>query len=253
MAVGLYCWRGAAQDPWLLMQAWKRLLPASAVLAGDTAALLWRVGEKGTDPVEVILPPKAAVRTRQGLYVRRCTVCAEDVAQVRGLRVTTLLRTLCDLSARLPFVQALIAGDLALRQRLTDRSAMRRYADSARGRPGAARLRLVAAEAAAAESPMETRLRWILIQARLRRPEVQADLRDVDGRFVGRADLYYPQARLAIEYDGVNHRERLAADDRRQNLILNAGFRLLRFTSSDLARPATVVSQVRRALVQSPG
>lgn len=252
LAVGLYSWRGAVEDPCLLLEAWKRLLPPGAIFAGDSAALLWRIGATGTNPIEVILQPKAAVRTRQGLHVRRCTVDAGEVAQVRGLRVTTLHRTLLDLSARLPFVEALIAGDLALRQRLTDRSAMRRYADSARGRPGAASLRLVAAEAAVAESPMETRLRWLLIQAGLRRPEVQADLRDVDGRFVGRADLYYPHARLAIEYDGFNHRERLVADDRRQNLILNAGFRLLRFTASDLARPETVVSQVRLALLQSP-
>jgi very-short-patch-repair endonuclease len=72
---------------------------------------------------------------------------------------------------------------------------------------------------------METRLRWVLLQADLPRPEVQTDLHDPDGRFVGRADLYFPAARLIVEYDGGNHRERLASDDRRQNLLMNAGFR----------------------------
>jgi hypothetical protein len=99
---------------------------------------------------------------------------------------------------------------------------------------------------------METRLRWLLIQDGITRPEVQRDLHDEDGRFVGRADLYYPAARLVLEYDGGNHRERLVADDRRQNLIVNAGFRMLRFTAGDvLQRPDVVVAQVRGALAGS--
>ena len=94
---------------------------------------------------------------------------------------------------------------------------------------------------------METRLRWLLIQARLPRPEVQTDLRVGAARF--RADLYYPANRLILEYDGGNHRERLVEDDRRQNLLLNAGFRLLRFTAADIpGRPEVVAAQVRAAL-----
>jgi Protein of unknown function (DUF559) len=99
-----------------------------------------------------------------------------------------------------------------------------------------------------AESPMETRLRCLIIEAGLPTPEVQTDLRDGDGRFVGRADLYYPSTRLAIEYDGVNHRRRLIEDDRRQNLILNAGFRLLRFTAPDFEKPERITSQIQAAL-----
>ena len=96
---------------------------------------------------------------------------------------------------------------------------------------------------------METRLRWLLIQAGLPRPEVQPNLRDREQRFVGRADLYYPAARLVIEYDGANHRDRLVEDNRRQNLLINAGFRLLRFTVTDIhQRSEVVVAQVRSAL-----
>ena len=101
---------------------------------------------------------------------------------------------------------------------------------------------------------MERRLRWVLVQAGLPRPEVQTDLHDAEGRFVGRADLYYPRARLVIEYDGGNHRERLVADDRRQNLLINAGFRVLRFTAVDVHQRAdVVVAQVRAALLAQDG
>jgi very-short-patch-repair endonuclease len=72
---------------------------------------------------------------------------------------------------------------------------------------------------------------------------------DRQGRFVGRADLYYPAARLVIEYDGGNHRDRLVEDNRRQNLMVNAGFRLLRFTAADIRnRPDVVAAQVRSQL-----
>ena len=106
--------------------------------------------------------------------------------------------------------------------------------------------------AAAAESAMETRLRWLLVQAGLPRPDVQTDLRDGEGRFLGRADLYYPSARLVLEYDGGNHRERLVDDNRRQNQLLNAGFRMLRFTAADVyQRPDVVAAQVRGSLATS--
>ena len=90
-----------------------------------------------------------------------------------------------------------------------------------------------------------------LLQAGLPRPQVQTALHDSAGRFVGRADLYYPEARLVIEYDGVNHRDRLVEDNRRQNLPITAGFQVLRFTAADIhQRPGAVEGQVRRALTR---
>src|SRR5206468_1702722 len=77
----------------------------------------------------------------------------------------------------------------------------------------------------------------------------KACVTDQQGRFVGGADLYYASARLVVEYDGLNHRERLIQDNRRQNLILGAGYQLLRFTAADIReRRDAMVSQVRTAL-----
>ena len=117
--------------------------------------------------------------------------------------------------------------------------------------PGNVRLRraLELAEPAT-ESPMETRLRLLLVLAGLPRPQVQVPLHDDKGHFIGRPDLYYPTQRLAVEYDGATHRETMTADHRRQNRLLNAGYRLLRFTAADvLSTPDSVVRLVRQALV----
>ena len=95
---------------------------------------------------------------------------------------------------------------------------------------------------------METRLRLVLVLAGLPRPRVQVSLGNED-TFLGRADLYYAGPRLIIEYDGGTHRDRLAYDDRRQNRLVDAGYRLLRFTAADiLESPASIVALVRRSL-----
>lgn len=59
----------------------------------------------------------------------------------------------------------------------------------------------------------------------------------------------YPHQRLCLEYDGSTHRDSLVEDNRRQNGLPNAGYRLLRFTAADVQRtPNSVVGQVRTAL-----
>ena len=96
---------------------------------------------------------------------------------------------------------------------------------------------------------METRLRWLLIRAGLPTPDVQTDLYDHDCKLIGRADLYYPSARLVIEFDGRNHQDRLVSDLRRQNALHHAGYKLFRFTSADVyGRPDDIVALVRAAL-----
>jgi hypothetical protein len=237
------------QDPLLLLSAWQRLLPPECVFAGATAAWLFGLDLEPIDPVEIVVPPTSGIRARDGLSVRRCELPPNEVASIRGLRATALPLTLAGLCLQRPAVEALVAIDMAVCAGLIDVAALGRYADFAKGRPGAGRLRSLAALAAPAESPMETRLRWLLIQAGLPRPEVQTNLRDGKARFIGRADLYYPAAKLVLEYDGGNHRERLVEDDRRQNLLIYGGFRLLRFTAPDIHnRPDVVVAQVRGAL-----
>jgi hypothetical protein len=115
---------------------------------------------------------------------------------------------------------------------------------------GIARLRRVVELAEPkAESPMETRLRMLLLLAGLPRPEVQVSIHDDQGNPLGRPDLLYRAQRLAIEYDGGTHRDRLIDDNRRQNGLISAGYRLLRFTAAYVyGTPDSVAIQVRSAI-----
>jgi very-short-patch-repair endonuclease len=243
----LYRWTRLPEDPLLTISAWQRLLPDEAVFAGATAAWLFGLDLKPTDPVEIVVPPSSSLRSRAGLSVRRCDVPRKEVVSRRGFRATALLRTLVDLCLGRTPVEALVAIDMAVHAGLTDASVLCRYAEEADARAGAGRLRLLAQLAAPAESPMETRLRWLLVQAGLPRPEVQTNLRIGTYRF--RADLYYQASKLVVEYDGGNHRERMVEDNRRQNVLLNNGYQVLRFTAADVyTRPKVVVADVRAAL-----
>ncbi len=236
---GLYAYAGLPDDPWKLLQGWVRMLPRDAVFAGLTAAWLYGLDFDPIHPIEVIVPPDSQARSRAGLTVRhRCNI---ESAVVRGLRALTVHRTLSDLSIRLSAVETLIALDAAIKAGLVDRPSLL----------ACNRLRRLGELAMPAESPMETRLRWLPIEAGLPEPEVQTDLHDAHGRFVGRADLHYRMARLVIEYDGGNHRDRLVEDNRRQNALINAGYRVLRFTASDVYNRAEAVAAVVRSALHA--
>jgi uncharacterized protein DUF559 len=220
-------------------------LPPTATFVGRTAAWIHGIDVNPSDPIQISEP---GLESRAGLDVWHIDVC-DETEEINRRRVTSLNRTLLDLCATLPPVEALVALDMAYHANLVDKDALRRYADEVKGRRGAGRLRRLAGLAAPAESPMETRLRWLLLEAGLPAPEVQTDLYDDPGNFLGRADLYYPQANLVIEFDGGNHRDRLVSDNRRQNLLHHAGYQMLRFTAPDVyGRPINVVALVTAAL-----
>lgn len=244
----LYALKGVSGDKFGVIQAFARVLPGSAVFIGRTAAWLHGLDLEPTNRVQVALPPPSRLESRAGLEIHHMDV-GDEVVRLHGVTATSLDRTLLDLCVLQSPVEALVALDMAVVARLTDKDALRCYATQVIGHRGVARLKSLADHAAPAESPMETRLRWLLIAAGLPPPEVQAELRNDEGGIIGRADLYYPSARLIIEFDGRNHQDRLVSDLRRQNALHHAGYKILRFTSADVyGRPDTVVALVRAAL-----
>ncbi|WP_146078244.1 hypothetical protein [Subtercola sp. Z020] len=74
------------------------------------------------------------------------------------------------------------------------------------------------------ESPMETALRLLLVRGGLPEPEINVDLYTGSGEFAGRADLYYREFNVVVEYDGEQHRlDRAvyASDQRRITRLLD--------------------------------
>jgi len=235
---GLYLPQGLQDEPMHLLRAALRRLPPDAVFSGLTAAWLHGIDVPWA-PIEATVPRSAGITRRAGMLVRRAALRPIDVVRARGLPAASMLRTLIDLCKRLTVTEAVVIADAALhlRQISLDQMKDRRL------------YRVLDFSEPASESPMESRLRMVIVLGGLPRPRAQVSIHDQRGRVAGRPDLYYADQRLGIEYDGDVHRSALAADNRRQNRLLNAGVRLLRFTAGDvLGNPESVVAQVREML-----
>jgi very-short-patch-repair endonuclease len=228
--------------------------PPGAVVSHLTAAALWGLAiplasEPG--PVHVTVSTGSAVRTRRDRTIHRSPLSDAEVTRTRGFPVTTPERTWRDLATVLPPAALLAVTDQLLDKGCTIPDLRSQLARRPSGR-GSARARAVLPVAdARAESPMESVLRWLLHAAGLPRPVLQHEVRDSGGRFIGRADIAWPDRMVLVEFDGEVHRQRevFVHDLRRQNQLIAAGWIVLRFTSADvLGRPGEVVAEIRRAL-----
>jgi hypothetical protein len=246
---GTYVWAGLEADSLGQLSALHARLPLGCVFSGLTAARLHGITDDGS-AIELTIPHGVSVHARAGLSLRSAELDPSDVCTCGSLPVTTPLRTCFDLARSLPVVEAVAALDQALHRGCVALPELRAYVAGGRGYPGIAQARcVVELVEPGTESPMESRLRMILVLGGLPRPQVQVELHDARDRFRARPDLFYPRARLAIEYDGDNHKDRLVADNRRQNRLQRAGYRLLRYTAPDVyGRAGAILDEVRAQL-----
>lgn len=169
-----------------LAVTWRRLPPPGA-FSGMTSFSLHGLDVDPCDPVEATSPIECKL---VGVNLRRAKLPEEDVVLRRGMRTTTVPRTLADLCIRLNITEAVAMADMALHAGLTNLAELAAWVGSHPGRQGIKRLRRVVAFAEpAAESPMESRLRMLLVLNRLPRPKAQVCIHDVAGRFVGRVEV----------------------------------------------------------------
>jgi len=210
--------------------------------------------------LHVSVPLTVTVPVPAPLFGHQVSWARGDVRRVDGLRVTSVERTLCDLAtAGWALVDLLVLADAILRtERWTtpDRLAAR-VADWS-GRRGVRLLREVVALAETrVDSPMETRLRLLLLRAGLPRPMVYEPLWTPEGAYLHTPDLCWPQWQVAVDYDGAHHFERggergdwrRRQDVARQELLQEHGWVLRIMTATDvLARPQLAVDRTRLAL-----
>lgn len=237
-------------DHRLRSQAAARLLLPGAVLSGRSAAVLWGVDLAGPDDdVECVLPLSCRAGTVRGVRVTRRAVPTGDVVTRAGVPVTTPLRTALDLARIQPLDEAVIALDQFLRIRRLAVADVRLAADRLTG-PGCRSVRAAVAKAdGLAQSPQETILRLRLHASRLPCPVAQYEVRDARG-FVACVDFAWPEARVAVEYDGWWHGERqnVPNDRRRLNRLTAAGWTVIFATADDLANPVQLVARIGAAL-----
>jgi len=249
---GFYLSADVDPGPSIWLAAAALRMPAGSAVSGLWAAWAWGVDLLPADAqdVEITLPRGRTLRRGSGIRARRALLPPVDVVGVDGLAVTSESRTAFDLARRGPREDAVIALDAMVYARLLSRAGLRRYIDAHAGWRGV-RAAVTHLDLAVdrAESPMETRLRLVLLDGGLPRPVVNESVCDRQGQFLARPDLRIE--RVIIEFDGAVHRsaQRHRDDVRRQNLLIQAGYVVLRYTAADVyQRPAGIVAEVSAAL-----
>jgi len=249
-------------DPWLRCRAALFAAPPGSALCGLAAAALHAPVLDPPSRPTVLVPPDRRVH-RVDVGCSRVAASEAEVVVVDGLRVTSPLRTAVDV-ARGPgrrtelivVLDALLGATGTSVCQVEDRVAVLADRRPARGLVRA--LQLLAEVEPRAGSPMESRLRLVLVDGGLPRPRAQIDVHDEQGGWLACHDLAYPAARVALEYLGDVHLQRAVSrkDRRRRNVLaLRAGgWVVLDYGGEEvLHRPRLVTGEVEEVLaVRAP-
>jgi hypothetical protein len=228
-----------------------------AVLSHATAAALHRLFDEWPHFVDVTVPVEAG-RKLDGIRCRRCRYPEPEEVEVRGgLAVTTVARTLVDLAGilDLPALRKVV-GRAAVRRRL-DLQAIDIAISNAKGRRGLKALELALVpyrtkdgKVPDVRSDFETLVLPQLVDMEMSRPQTNAPIH-IDGeRFL--VDFLWERERLIVETDGRETHETstaFQADRRRDQLLVAAGYRVLRVTWNQIhGERQAVLDRIRRVL-----
>lgn len=200
------------------------------------------------EPVHLVVPRGVTRERANGVALHWWTLMPEEIVDLGGIPVTTIARTVADLSLRSSREIGVSIVDSALNRRRIGPTDLPAIQLMMRGRPGIRRVerwwKLVDGRS---ESPLETRIRLILVDAGFTPEHLQYLVID-GGSPVARLDLAWPSRMLAVEADGAlfhDEPEPLYRDRARQNALTSLGWRVVRLTWADALNPARVLQQVR--------
>lgn len=208
--------------------------------------------------VEVVRTMGGHATTTTRLHARAAVLQPEDEHCIDGLPVTSLTRTTLDLVRTLPFAQAVMVADAALRLG-ANRDVLLGRLQPGRGCRMAERALLFAD--AASESAGESESRAVIAGAGLPVPELQVEIRDGRGHFVARPDFLWRGKRVVGEYDGegkysgafgVAPSQAFRLEKERQAALEGLGYFVLRWDKHVLRTPGELARRVRRTLASRP-
>jgi very-short-patch-repair endonuclease len=232
-----------------------RYVAGRGVIAGYSAAEMLGASCAGKDAPAEITVSGGGRRAQPGLLIHRDRIAPGEIRECREVRLTTPMRNAWDLARRDELVEAVVAVDALARVGRFRPDLLLNFLAHYPGARGAGAVPEVLTLAdRRAGSPMETRLRLLLVHAGLPRPQVQWVVQDPVAREAVWLDLAYPEHRVGIEYDGGEHLrpERVLRDIRRGTRLVDQGWRIYRYTKREIyTERDRIVSEVRRALTRA--
>lgn len=228
---------------------------AGFVYSHTSAARLHRLSLWGPDTLihvtQANTPSSAGSDSRTRIHKGKLP--RSDVTEIDQMQVTTLERTVVDCCLTMPYKQALILTDHALRkgaslQRLLE------AADRLGRHRGVRTLRRVLTHAnGLSESPGETLTRDLLRELNIEAPTLQHWIHTRKGNH--RADFAWVEKRVVLEFDGkakyFDYRptdEAVLLERQRESALVEAGWAVIRLEWKDLFNAAYVKAKVLAAL-----
>ena len=220
--------------------------PGRAALSHRSAAAVW---DLLPSPAKFDVSTLASARSTAKIRVHR-GLTLHDVTEIDGLPLTTVARTIVDLTAIQTPHQTERTVHRAQHLRLLDMHSLDEQLARAQGRPTrwlrAALATLQTDEPQITRSELEERFLSLILNAQLPRPEVNVQIGPYEVDFFWRAE------RVIVETDGrATHLTPQAFEnDRRRDAVLSMmGFTTLRFTWRQvLYEPALVLRAVEAVL-----
>ncbi|MBT0993132.1 hypothetical protein KIN34_02345 [Cellulomonas sp. DKR-3] len=223
---------------------------APVVFSHGTAALLWgltlwRLPER----VHLLHPSRAGGDRDRGIARHTSAIDGAEIAEVAGVRVTSLARTVLDCVAVLPPLDGLVVTDSALAAGLAP-SALAERVLAAAGARHIAKVRAVTALGDdGSESAYESASRFVVLRAGLPRPDTQVRTLTHLGEVW--TDWGWPTFGVLAEYDGrdkYDDRRAFMAEKRRHDAIVEAGRRVVRVVREDVDDDRLLLARLGRVL-----
>lgn len=228
------------------------------VASHHTAARLLGLEFVGDVRDTVLLSTDVEGRARKAAsaHIRHVALPSNRVIICDGLPCTSAARTVVDLARELPFRDAVVLADSALRKRLTSRKELETVLLECRSWQGIREAsRVVAFSDGRAEAVSESVARVVFAELGLPAPEPQVIIEDRAG-VIGRVDFLFKEQRTIAEIDGkVKYRDDPDArfkEKKREELLEGVGFEVVRLTWEEIMyKPEVVLRKIQRAFARA--
>jgi len=241
-----------AVDPHTLVRAALVIHPSTAYASHHSAARFYGLPVPHDPDVHVTVLAADDRRHRRGI---RCHVTTHEpqVIEPDGIRVSHPFQMFVELAGVLDLVNLVVVGDALVKMFEISPERLLVYCRTSERHHAATASLAASYVRIGVDSPMETRLRMLIVLAGLPEPTVNLRFYDEHGHVRRRLDLSYPAIQLIVEYDGRQHAESLeqwGEDLDRREEFDDAEWRILVVRADGIYKhPERTLLRIRRQLM----
>jgi hypothetical protein len=242
-------WERARRLHLMMTRAVVDRMGPEAIVSHQSAAVLHGLPTWGLDLSRVHVTRNARrTRSDKTAIVHRSPIGPDEVTEVDGVRVTTPARSIAETACVTSYEVGVVLGDAALHLDLTTPDRLVTTADRHKQWIGSPAARAAARFAdGLSESVGESRLRVLMANEGLPTPRLQVEIRDEQGRLIGRVDFLLP-GNLIVEFDGAlkyaEGADAVLSEKWREDGLRALGYRIVRTCWADLGQPRATAERI---------